>query len=74
MVPPIGKLDYEDSSDDGEVELLMPGRVLMSAIRRGRISEMCQKRRVLSGRTGFRWSLCMELGRNGTGQDDPSGA
>ena len=66
-----GKRDFEESLDDTEVELLLPGRVLMSAIRRGRISEMWRERRVPSGRTGFIWSLCMGLGRNETGRDDP---
>ena len=64
------KLDNTESLDDEEVKLLLPGMVLMSAIRQGQISEMCRKRRVLSGRTGFIWSLCLGLGRNGT----PSGA
>ena len=47
------------------------GRVLMSAIRRRWISEMCRRRRVLSGRTGFLRSLSMGLGRNGTGRGEP---
>ena len=68
-----GKLDFEELSDDTEVELILPGRVRMSAARRGWISEMCRKCRALSGRTGLIWRLCMGLGRNGTGRDDPPG-
>ena len=53
-----GKLDFEESSDDTEVGVASaPGKVLMSMVRLGRISEMCRKGRVLSGRTGLIWSL-----------------
>ena len=36
-------LDFEESSDDEEVALLLRGRLLMSAICGGQISEMCRK-------------------------------
>ena len=66
-----GKLDFEESLDDEEVTLLLPRKGAHELDLPGRISEMCRKRRVLSGKTGVIWSLCMGLGRNGTGRDDP---
>ena len=68
-----GKLDFEELSDGTEVELILSVRVRMSAARRGRISEMFRKHRALSRKTGLKWRLCMGLGRNGTGRDDPPG-
>ena len=52
-----GKLDFEKSSDDTEVELLLPRKGANERVPPGQISEMCRKRRVLSGRTGLIWRL-----------------
>ena len=70
-----GKLDFEESSDDTEVEFLLP--------RKGSNERDPPDIRgyprcaggvgYSAGGTGFIWSLCMGLGRNGTGRDDPHG-
>ena len=44
-----GKLNYEDSSDDEEVKLLLHRKGADERDPPGRISEMCRRRRVLSG-------------------------
>ena len=65
------KLNYEDSSDDEEVKFLSKQKGAMSPIRLGRMSEMCRRRRALSGKNGrFRRSLFMGLGRSRIGRGD----
>ena len=66
-----GKLDFEESSDDEEVALLLPWK---GADERDPPEADIRDVPEASGtqrRTGFIWSLCMGLGRYGAGRDDP---
>ena len=65
-----GKLDYEDSSDDEEVKLLLPRK---GADERDPPGADIRDVPEASGTQREDWfrSLCMGLGRNGTGRGDP---
>ena len=71
------ELDFDESSEDTEVELILPRkgadeRGLPGAeIRDG--PEVLDTQQDDWSHIDFIWGLYLELGRNGTGRDDPLG-